>query len=118
MITLGYGDIVPVTTLEKIYVISITFISCGVFAYSVNTIGSIIQEITKKSTDFKSKMSLLSSHMRNRNLSNILQIRVKKYFQYLHSEQLKDNEDGQNLLNQCPSSLKKEVLKEMYGKIL
>lgn len=42
MITLGYGDIVPVTTLEKMYVISVTFISCGVFAYSVNTIGSII----------------------------------------------------------------------------
>ena len=72
MITLGYGDIVPVTIFEKIYVIFVTFISCGVFAYSVNTIGNIITEMTRKSTDFKQKMSLLSSHMRNRNLSHFL----------------------------------------------
>ncbi len=42
MITLGYGDITPITRLEKMFVICMTFISCGVFAYSVNTIGSII----------------------------------------------------------------------------
>ncbi len=41
MITVGYGDIVPKSSYEKIYVIVITVISCGVFAYTVNTIGSI-----------------------------------------------------------------------------
>ena len=41
MITVGYGDIHPNTNLEKIYVIIMTLISCGVFAYAVNTIGSI-----------------------------------------------------------------------------
>ncbi len=41
MITVGYGDITPVTVSEKIYCIFITLISCGVFAYVVNTIGSI-----------------------------------------------------------------------------
>ncbi len=42
MITLGYGDIVPVTTQEKIYVLIVTFVSCGVFGYSLNAIGSIV----------------------------------------------------------------------------
>lgn len=36
MITLGYGDIYPVTTIEKVYVILVTMVSCGVFAYAVN----------------------------------------------------------------------------------
>jgi voltage-gated potassium channel Kch len=36
MITIGYGDITPITTLERIFVILITLISCGVFAYSLN----------------------------------------------------------------------------------
>ena len=44
MITVGYGDIHPYTNYEKIYVIIMTLISCGVFAYSVNTIGNIFQE--------------------------------------------------------------------------
>ena len=39
MITVGYGDITPVTNKEKIFIIFITLISCAVFAYAVNTIG-------------------------------------------------------------------------------
>ena len=69
MSTLGYGDIYPITTFEKIYVIFVTLISSGVFAYTVNTIGDIVSEITKKTNDFRSKMNLLTSHMRKRNLS-------------------------------------------------
>ena len=49
MITVGYGDITPITNAEKIYVIFFTLISCGVFAYSVNTIGSIFREVALKS---------------------------------------------------------------------
>ncbi len=41
MITVGYGDIIPQTNSERIYIIFMTLISCAVFAYSVNTIGSI-----------------------------------------------------------------------------
>lgn len=46
MITLGYGDIVPVNSSERGFVIVITMISCGVFAYSVNYIGSIVQSLS------------------------------------------------------------------------
>jgi len=43
MITLGYGDLYPITMVEKIYVCIVTLLSCGVFAYAVNSIGYIIQ---------------------------------------------------------------------------
>ena len=36
MITVGYGDIVPVTLLEMLFVTFAMFGSCGVFAYSFN----------------------------------------------------------------------------------
>lgn len=41
MNTVGYGDITPQNVQEKNYVIGMTLISCGTFAYVVNTIGSI-----------------------------------------------------------------------------
>lgn len=53
MITVGYGDIVPLTSLEKIYVIVMTLISAGVFAYSVNTIGNIFTEYSLKMDTLK-----------------------------------------------------------------
>ena len=52
MITVGYGDITPATNYEKVFIIFITIITCGVFAYSVNTIGSIFREITLKEAAF------------------------------------------------------------------
>jgi len=45
MITIGYGDITPITTIERIFVILITLLSCGVFAYSLNQIGKKGKEI-------------------------------------------------------------------------
>lgn len=52
MITIGYGDIFPINKYEKIYVIIMTFISCGLFAYCLNCIGEIFREIKQKSLDF------------------------------------------------------------------
>lgn len=44
MVTVGYGDISPTTFSEKIVGIIITLISCGVFAFAVNTIDIIIRD--------------------------------------------------------------------------
>lgn len=45
MVTVGYGDITPKTTLELFFgIISILF-SCGMFAFSLNKIGQILSEI-------------------------------------------------------------------------
>ncbi len=41
MITVGYGDICPITPNEKLYTIIVTLLSCGMFGYSMNTIGAI-----------------------------------------------------------------------------
>jgi hypothetical protein len=53
MNTVGYGDITPVSNLEKIFVIGMTLLSCGVFGYAINTIGSIVREMALKEAAFK-----------------------------------------------------------------
>lgn len=44
MITVGYGDIVPSNNSEKILCIFTMLIACGVFGYSLNIIGVIIND--------------------------------------------------------------------------
>ena len=48
MVTVGYGDIAPINIYEKIYMICMVVISCGVFAYCVNCIGNIFTTINLK----------------------------------------------------------------------
>ena len=47
MSTVGYGDITPKNYIEVLFVIATMLVSSIVFAYSLNTIGSIITEITQ-----------------------------------------------------------------------
>lgn len=44
MITVGYGDIVPQNNKEKILCLLTMLIACGVFGYSLNIIGVIIND--------------------------------------------------------------------------
>jgi len=53
MITVGYGDITPQTSKEIIYVLFMTLLSTGTFAYSINTIGAIFREMSVKKSDLK-----------------------------------------------------------------
>jgi hypothetical protein len=41
MITVGFGDILPNNWIEIIFVMVQMVLSCGVFAYAINSIGYI-----------------------------------------------------------------------------
>ena len=42
MSAVGYGDIVPITKNERTYTMASMIMSCGIFAYTVNSIGNIV----------------------------------------------------------------------------
>lgn len=42
MLTVGYGDIVPITSIEKIYTIMTMLLGCCLFAYIMNSIGALV----------------------------------------------------------------------------
>lgn len=35
MVTVGYGDVTPISFFEKVYAIFMALISCGIFAYFI-----------------------------------------------------------------------------------
>ncbi|KAL4490931.1 hypothetical protein ABPG72_008667 [Tetrahymena utriculariae] len=118
MCTLGYGDIVPITSNEKIYTIWVTLISCFVFGYSINQIGEILQEFLRIEEEFKIKMSKLNMYMQKRELNDDVCVKVRKYFEYLHKENLQSNNEGATVIDSLESDLKQEVLRDIYGKLL
>lgn len=48
MSTIGYGDISPQTVIERIYIMFSTLISCGVFAYALNIVTRIFENMAEK----------------------------------------------------------------------
>lgn len=53
IMTVGYGDISATNITEILFSIFTTIFGCGLFAYFINSIGIIVQEITKESSLFK-----------------------------------------------------------------
>jgi len=53
MVTVGYGDITPQNPVEKIFCICYIGMACGVFAYGVNEVGTILRDMHKSENDFK-----------------------------------------------------------------
>ena len=50
MLTVGYGDITPTNTAERLVNISIMLAGCGLFAYSMNSIGTIVHNLNAESS--------------------------------------------------------------------
>lgn len=40
MVTVGYGDIYPVTTTERLYTMCVMMVASATFAYTINSIGN------------------------------------------------------------------------------
>lgn len=53
MITVGFGDIVPATTAERLVAIVAMLSGCVLFAYSMNTIGMLVQNINARASKTK-----------------------------------------------------------------
>lgn len=45
MLTVGYGDILPVSTPERAFNIIVMLLGCAIFGYSMNSIGILVQSI-------------------------------------------------------------------------
>ncbi|KAL4460502.1 hypothetical protein ABPG74_000253 [Tetrahymena malaccensis] len=118
MVTLGYGDIVPITSMERIFVIIMSLSSCGIFAYSFNQIGEIIQEMQRSKAEFQQKMRQLNYLMSKRGIDTQLQTKIRKYYEYHYQQKYQSDLDINYVTENLSSLLKEEVFKDLYGKKL
>ena len=77
MITVGYGDITPTNNIETVVNIISMMIACGVFGYSFNAIGTIIQDFNKEEDDIKRKLYVINKFMERKNINNDLKSMVR-----------------------------------------
>jgi len=56
MTTVGYGDIYPITNFEKLFTMWGMLVSCGVFAYVVGSIETIVRRSSSIDSMFKERI--------------------------------------------------------------
>ncbi|EWS71917.1 cation channel family protein (macronuclear) [Tetrahymena thermophila SB210] len=116
MNTVGYGDIVPVNTSERIFVLIMVIFSCGVFGYSINTIGEIIRQQQQNYESFKVQQKHILNYLNQRQVSKQLTIKVIRQLEYIISQETFNQ--GKYVLDKLNDSLREEVKTEYFGKII
>jgi len=118
MMTVGYGDINPANTNERIYSIFMMITGGGVFGYTINSIATIVQSMEGEKSKARKKIFMITKFMQRKGLTKEVQARVRKYL-----ELMLENEDGiqrdeAELLELLSENLREEVFQQINGKFL
>ncbi|KRX08536.1 Cyclic nucleotide-binding protein [Pseudocohnilembus persalinus] len=115
-VTVGYGDIHPVSQQEKLFVIVFTLISCGQFAYTVNTIGTIFLKQQQKEENYKRTEFELTNYLANRQIDQNIQIKLLKYIRYMDKNKNYDIQKGEEILSRMPKEIRDQFKINFFGK--
>lgn len=82
---------VPETNVELIFSIAAIFLTTGVFGYTLNLIGTIINDITKKSKEYNNERRVMNRFFKKKNIPEKLRERITLYLEFMHQESMEEN---------------------------
>ncbi|CAD8186370.1 unnamed protein product [Paramecium pentaurelia] len=119
MITVGYGDITPQNHEEAFSCIFLMLLSCAVFTFSLNQVGTIVQNINKQKRQFQEMLRILTCYMQQHSVPDQLQSRARSYLEY---RCIKRNQQSkyhlQSILEQLSSFLQQEIMLNVFKNLL
>ncbi|KAL4473722.1 hypothetical protein ABPG74_022586 [Tetrahymena malaccensis] len=117
MITVGYGDITPKNQYEMCFTILTMFTTGFIYAFCLNKIGSILENIEKKDKQYKESMQILHGFMREENVSTILRAKISNYLEYLYKESNEvQKQQEKSIIDILSNQLKSDLIKDVQGK--
>ncbi|KAM3138771.1 hypothetical protein pb186bvf_009150 [Paramecium bursaria] len=117
-ITVGYGDITPTTNLERIFVVVMILLVCGVLGYTISSIGNILKQLNEKEQNYKQKINSINRYLNKLKINKQLHLQIRKYFEYYVKKELDSNEIGEEYLRQLTQSLKEQLQVDLYFEVL
>jgi voltage-gated potassium channel len=117
--TVGYGDISPHNTSERILSILIMIVGASVFGYIVANVSTLMSSLNEASARVNERVSEVSEYLYERQCPDILSAGIVKHLKHLFS--MESSFDETEILSRLPGQLRKKLLmiqhKETLDKI-
>jgi hypothetical protein len=113
MTTVGYGDIVPTNTVERLYACAAMIAGATIFGYVVGNVASMSMTADIVGMRKQEKINNVLGYMREKNIGKKLRLKVENYLEF-YFEQCSGFEDT-SLIDELPEQLKCRVHEFLYG---
>jgi hypothetical protein len=108
MSTVGYGDILPVTTSERMFAIFGMILGATVFGFVVGNVASLVNDVDVSVSRYNDRMDELKNYMRERNFPKSVKEKFEKYYHYYLSRTSVFDEE--KIMEDLPQHLRVLVL--------
>ena len=118
MTTVGYGDLTPITEPEMIFAMISMLVACGVFAYVVGSIETIVRQQNTIESEFREKILHVNQYLIHQQVPKEIRMQVRRYLEQMQEHKKKEKMDTMEVIGMLNKNLKDEVLIQIGGKIL
>ena len=114
--TVGYGDVTPEGTAEKLYAIGTMVAGIAVIGYVIGQIASLLSRKAPARVLFEENIDRLAQAVRHGHLPPDVQERIHDYYSYMWRQRL--GYDETDFLASLPHSLREEVSRHLKKDVL
>lgn len=114
--TVGYGDVKPATTSEKVFCVMILAIAVIIFSFILSSISGEVTKQGEKEYSFREKMINLNIYMKKSSLPSALRFKIRRYLKYIWTNQKIDKLDEDTILKLVSEPLRDDIFGITRGK--
>lgn len=115
VVTVGYGDIAAVNTIERIMACLYMFVGVFFYSFTIGSLSSLLSSLDSKNATFDQKLNTLIQIRNQYNIDNLLYNRLKRALKYGTTQ--KDDEK-MTFLNELPLNLRIELSVIMHKNVV
>eukprot|EP00614_Pseudopedinella_elastica_P007740 CAMPEP_0172599264 /NCGR_PEP_ID=MMETSP1068-20121228/19323_1 /TAXON_ID=35684 /ORGANISM="Pseudopedinella elastica, Strain CCMP716" /LENGTH=887 /DNA_ID=CAMNT_0013399447 /DNA_START=195 /DNA_END=2858 /DNA_ORIENTATION=- len=109
MSSVGYGDICPSSTSERLYMILAMTVGGGIYGFIIASLASVVTTLDTNQKSYYERMEMIHSYMTIREFPPALRSRTHRYFRKFFENHTALDE--QAILNDLPPRLRNDVLR-------
>ncbi|KAM3144890.1 hypothetical protein pb186bvf_002895 [Paramecium bursaria] len=118
MVSVGYGDILPVQNEQKLYTIGVMILGCCLFGYMLNSIGNMLQMINENQKQHSQYIVKHDAYFQDKPISSDLLSKVRQYAEHYYQFQKSNISSGQDFLKSVSKELHSEYKEQVNGRIV
>ena len=113
--TVGYGDIIPTTSMERIVAVIWMLVGVSFYSLMVSSLANFLHNLNSKSSVLSNKLAAIDEFASEAKLSKDLRARLKHAIRYTALQTSFTSADKRSTFNELPRELRYEIAVVMHN---